>query len=87
MIRHLDRRLDRYSTRMQYGLPRPPRPNDLALAVRYIRAYMRSRKRLSKLHPELFDYAARDRQRLEDERRHQFELELRPALDLIYGVR
>jgi hypothetical protein len=87
MIRRLDRRLDRHSTRMQYGLARPPRPNDLALAVRYIKAYMRTRKCLSKLDPELFDYAARDRQRLDDERRHQFELELRSALDLIYGVR
>jgi hypothetical protein len=71
---------------MKHGVARPPRPNHLAIAVRCVKAVIRSHQRLIKLAPELFDYAAIQRQQIEDEWRRQLDSELRVALDHVYGT-
>ncbi len=81
---HLNRRLNHYTTRMLSGR-RPPPPNYLSIAVRALNAVIRSHKRLIKLAPELFDYAAIDREHRRMEAQRQLDQELQPALDRVYG--
>jgi hypothetical protein len=83
--RPLGRRLDRYSTRMLSGRPRPSRPNYLRLAVRAVRDLLCCRKRLVKLDPDLFDYAKMQRQAVEAAYRREWDVTMASALDRIYG--
>ena len=82
--RGLNRRLERYTTRMQHGLPRPSQPNYLAIANRCISAAIRSRKRLAKLMPELFDYATTDREHREHQARREWESRFQPIIHRVY---
>jgi hypothetical protein len=81
VIRGSERNLNRYTTRMLSG-HRPPMRNDLAIAAKAILGVIRSHKRLIKLAPNLFDYAATAQSEREDEIQRQ----LRPLLDKVYGI-
>ena len=64
---------------------RPSAPNDLAIAVKAIRGLIRSHKRLVKLAPHLFDYAAIDHMAREQEARDARNRELALALEKVYA--
>jgi hypothetical protein len=66
----------RYATRMQYGLRRPAKINDLRLACRYVAQLIRWHKQMIKEDPELFDpRVIRERQEAEAYERRQREYE------------
>ena len=82
--RGLNRRLDRYTTRMLGGIHRPPRPNDLALACRCLKQVVHLHERWAREDPELWGpgWIQRDLDRLEREQMHR---EIEAALERVYG--
>jgi hypothetical protein len=84
LYRFRNRRLDRYTARMRYGLHRPAQ-RDLVVVCRCVEAIIRSHKRLAKLMPDLFNYAATEREYREQAARAAWDLECQAILRRVYG--
>ena len=76
---NLNRRLNRYTTRMLNGARRPPPPNYLAIACRLFATYIRLRERSMKRDAE---YTRECREVLAQ---HAWEQEWSAALKRVYG--
>jgi hypothetical protein len=84
--RTLNRTLCRHTTRMIAGAPRPRPPNYLSIALRAWQKVIRSRRRLMRLAPRVFDVAVVDREADEEARAATERAELQRAIAKVYGV-
>ena len=75
-------RLNGYTTTLAPGARRP---NGMTEVSKAFREYFRWRKRFAKLMPDFFDYAGAERRAREESERRQLEIELKAALDKVYG--
>lgn len=82
--RSLDRRLDRHATTLLAGARRPRRPNDLAVACRWLNQHLRLARRLAREDPQLFGPHAR-RYFLETLQLETHEMQIDAGVRKVYG--